>query len=198
MCVESDGSGYSTRTAVRSSSASGASGVCVVGLLPRNVPGAATNGNMTALQTAECAEAEQVSDFVRENGLEIIGCRVARKGGGSGEGHGRIRWPQQDIGVENLRPQRSEGGLRRVGLTAPIRSAVVILAEGENAGGECRVALVEADRVLSVDGAGVLHRCALQRAPSELAVSALPETLVQLPNDWAIVLAISLSWPVGV
>lgn len=44
---------YSAHRPVLSSSASGASGFCAVGLAPENVPGRGGNGNIIALQTEE-------------------------------------------------------------------------------------------------------------------------------------------------
>jgi hypothetical protein len=64
------------------------------------VPGAGANGNIIALQTA--AEAQSVTEFVREKRFEVVGFRVGRERRGRSEGDQRIAGIEVDIRIENL------------------------------------------------------------------------------------------------
>ena len=100
-------------------------------------------------QTPEWSRAKPVAEFVDEQGFQIIGALALRRGEPGGRGEGRLAVVAEErVGIEDLAGEyggagRAHRDSRRVGGDHA--------GEGEDACGEGRARLVEADGVESID-----------------------------------------------
>src|SRR5260370_39093697 len=94
-----------------------------------------------------------MAEFVGEDGGEVVGLGRGGQSGGRGEGDLRVGGIEINVGVENLAELRGGGAAAEL-FAEGVRGDDA--GEGEDAGSEGRVSLIEADGVEAVGAAAGL------------------------------------------